>query len=451
MSVDEKNLTPYVKKRLADYRKNVPAHVMASKNYPDNLKPLFLALIAGNHVRAMEIYFVDVLGATRVVGLMPGNQAYAYKFPPPMTPDVAIETLSEMRASWDEWMKAQIEFFSLMEKCTEIYNNIQHSPRDTHYIERARDELRSEKDTFARIERNPDTAHVWETYRLPLYMKTIAALSQQIETVKQDERVALAKAFRAEITDEIKKAYNAFDGFKQKSKSDQSEQPRPPAPEPASTGSPGETNTSAPSQNSQSENEPESFCDAAMRQLEWTRTAVSLDSRGRKQTAWKWGWPTVEQLFEQLEKAFDPSFYMTGVGSMTGTANEIQQQRDEVVMTMQRKAAAALWKCGAELADRYAEILRTVEKPAGLPKVERRDVFLEEFDRLKKQSDRPARHRQPVPPEQYKPGKTLFLEKDEWTIIAPLAYGEYQTPASHQEHTSAPDRPSSAIAGHIEG
>lgn len=452
MSVDEKALTPYVKRRLADYRKNVPAHVMASKNYPENLKPLFLALIANDHVRAMEIYFVDVLGATRVEGLTGGNPAHAYKFPPPTTADMAIEALSSMRSSWDDWIKAQIDFFSLMEKCTEIYNNIQHSPRDTQYIERARDTLRTEKDTFARIDRDPDSAHVWESYHLPLYTKTIAALSQQIDTVKHNERVALAKAFRAELSHDLKKFQASLDAFAQPARADRTTHARPPEPVPAPPVA-ASTGTTAP--DSPSSSEPESFCDAAMLILEWARATEPFDAHGRKQHIWKWEWSSVEQLFAQLEKAYDPSFYLTGVAAITGTPAEIQRQRDSVVMERQRAAAAALWQCDPELAGRYAEILRTVAKPAGLPKSERRDAMLEEFDRLAKQAA-PLASLLPHPPHttsphikwvtkvdaarqlnisgpecihQGVPNKTVFIDDEDW-LIHDMSYSEYETPGA---------------------
>lgn len=91
-------------------------------------------------------------------------------------------------------------------------------------------------------------------------------------------------------------------------------------------------------------------------------------------------WPTVNKLLYDLEKSFDPSFYDTGVGQMTGASQaDIQNKVDVILATRQAKLARALWECDSGLAQRYAEVLRTTEKPAGLSDVEKRTAFLQEI------------------------------------------------------------------------
>ena len=142
-------------------------------------------------------------------------------------------------------------------------------------------------------------------------------------------------------------------------------------------GSNGQRPKSAPTH----DGDNRSFCGKAMEILDWACTGSG-----------KWEWPIdrltgssnagwVSSFFYELEKAFDPAFYAHKQRKADESDYDYQKRVDVELMTRQRDLAAALWECDPELAGRYAEILRIVEKPAGLPNVDKRVAFLQEIER----------------------------------------------------------------------
>lgn len=89
----------------------------------------------------------------------------------------------------------------------------------------------------------------------------------------------------------------------------------------------------------------------------------------------------VSNVFTKLEHVFFPDFDPME-GSAAKDEYDIQLECDRNTAAMQRDVAAILWRSDPNLADRYADVLRKVTKPAGLSQVEKRDAFLDEIERL---------------------------------------------------------------------
>jgi hypothetical protein len=93
-------------------------------------------------------------------------------------------------------------------------------------------------------------------------------------------------------------------------------------------------------------------------------------------------WQDVSNLFYELETAFDQNFHHVDMSKITGRDElSIQNNVDAILRTKQSKLAAALLESDSELAQRYAAILRGVEKPLGLSEAEKRTAFLQEIER----------------------------------------------------------------------
>jgi hypothetical protein len=113
----------------------------------------------------------------------------------------------------------------------------------------------------------------------------------------------------------------------------------------------------------------------------------------------KWEWPIqvdegayseawVSVLLRHLEIAYDSEFYPDFNKFIAADLNrrgrnewELQREYDAEVMKRQKLMAEALWEEDAELAKRYAGVLRKAEQPAGLSDVEKRAAFLQEIER----------------------------------------------------------------------
>jgi hypothetical protein len=93
-------------------------------------------------------------------------------------------------------------------------------------------------------------------------------------------------------------------------------------------------------------------------------------------------WRALEKHFYNLEMAFDPSFYNTGVGEMTGSPDDIQIKRDAIIASRQTKMAQALFALNPTRANQHADALRTIPAPPGSAPVEKRTPFLREIERL---------------------------------------------------------------------
>jgi len=111
-------------------------------------------------------------------------------------------------------------------------------------------------------------------------------------------------------------------------------------------------------------------------------------------TKGKWEWPItrnagesseswVSVVFAALEQLFAPGFDpMAGIKIEGKTRDEIQRAVNANQAVMQRDVAARLWVADRELAQRYADVLRLVDKPAGLSPVESRTPFLDKIEHL---------------------------------------------------------------------
>jgi hypothetical protein len=117
-------------------------------------------------------------------------------------------------------------------------------------------------------------------------------------------------------------------------------------------------------------------------------------------------WRALEKHFYNLEMAFDPSFYNTGVGEMTGSPDDIQIKRDAIIASRQTKMAQALFALNPTLANQHADVLRNIKAPPGLPDTEKRTPFLREIERKLPAANEisyPFKH------------KRLTVENSEWT------------------------------------
>lgn len=174
------------------------------------------------------------------------------------------------------------------------------------------------------------------------------------------------------------------------------------------------------------------FLDKAMNTLEWafsdgmpTWEYCTNEERasGHQQS--------VSRLFYELETSFSKAFYKCVRRGANESDAAFQDRVDARRIKSQRKLARYLWRYARTLALRYDEVLRSVEKPAGLAPAEARIGFTEQIAELQRQASEAsaecaaARTDSPTPPD----GRySLVKGGNAWTLVF---NGSAATPIKH--------------------